>query len=55
MNSKLESNRVKDYEVGSNGGACFLNETATLLLVNTALWNNTADDAGGAVAMGSTK
>jgi hypothetical protein len=52
--STLESNYVKDYYAKGNGGACLVNETATLVLSNTSLWNNTADYAGGAVALEST-
>jgi hypothetical protein len=55
LDSTVQSNSVKDYSYQANGGACLVNETATLVLINTSLWNNSADYAGGAVAMESTE
>jgi predicted outer membrane repeat protein len=53
FDSVLESNYVKDYDAKGKGGACLVNETATLVLSNTLFRNNRAD-YGGAIAMEST-
>jgi len=55
IGSVLNDNYVKDYDNAADGGACYLDSNATLSLVNTTLRNNTAQNLGGAVAMGTSR
>lgn len=53
--SRLVSNVVKDYTNRACGGACYLYDTATVSLINTTVYNNTAQDLGGGVAVDSKR
>ena len=53
VDSVLQSNYVKDYYNKADGGACYLYGSASLTLNNTLVQNNTAQNIGGGVAMGS--
>ena len=53
--SALLSNYVKDYDNLADGGACYVKGTsaARLVLVNTTVHNNSAQNVGGGIAVGS--
>lgn len=53
--SVLASNVVKDYDLPASGGACCVNDSATLSLVNTTVRNNEAQMIGGGVSMESKR
>jgi len=51
LGSELVNNRVSDYDDPTYGGACCVNNTATLRFVDSILRNNTSQDVGGGVAL----
>ena len=53
--SALLSNFVKDYDNLADGGACYLWNAAKLVLINTTIHNNSAQNVGGGIAVGSKK
>lgn len=53
--SVLASNFVKDYHSAASGGACCVNDSATLSLINTTVRNNDAQMVGGGVSMESKR
>lgn len=53
--SVLASNFVKDYWSAASGGACCVNGSATLSLINTTVRNNDAQMKGGGVSMESKR
>jgi hypothetical protein len=53
--SVLASNYVKDYWSAASGGACCVNHSATLSLINTTVRNNDAQMKGGGVSMESKR
>jgi len=53
-NTQVIHNYVKDYLTQPMGGGCYVREAGRMLLVNTTVYNNSAD-IGGGIAIASKR